>query len=388
MVSAAGGGSAARARGGVAGSPGRRAGVGPAPLLTDTAGLGAALRAGLPGAAGAGRCGGDGMEPAMGTRWAREAVPDRPLPSPPSEGTRLPAPRARARLVRPHGEGGAARAAPARQVRREREGGRGSPESFRRRRRERRLGRRRRTRTTRRGPGAAELRGAAASAGPEPAGAARGEAPGRRRAAAEGSGAAAGTARAGGGRPPPAPRQRRSDPWRQPRPERGAGAAGAAPPLSAGGGEAAPARWAAPARPPRSARGPAAAAEPSGSMWSPTEEEKYGVGRCCRIPPPPLSPPPLPAGPRGCAVRVGGGRPFPSPGAGGGRGAAPQVEPGWGQRCPRGCGGCPALPPLPCPHRWMRSACASVRVISPSAAAATPETSGVRGPTLGSGSHK
>lgn len=39
---------------------------GPTPLLTNTAGLGAALRAGLPGAAGAGRCGGDGTDPGMG----------------------------------------------------------------------------------------------------------------------------------------------------------------------------------------------------------------------------------------------------------------------------------------------------------------------------------
>lgn len=66
------------------------------------------------------------------------------------------------------------------------------------------------------------------------------------------------------------------------------------------------------------------------SMWSPTEEEKYGVGRCCLIP----SPAPrlsAAAGPRG--LRVGGGLPPP------------------GRRC-LSAGAAMVSPPRP--RRWKR----------------------------------
>lgn len=87
-----------------------------------------------------------------------------------------------------------------------------------------------------------------------------------------------------------------------------------------------------------------------------------------------------------CAVRWG--RLFPSPGASGGRGAAPQVGPGRdGGSAARGALDAPggACPALPCPHRWMCSACASVRVICPSAAAAERGTSGSSGARAGVG---
>lgn len=63
---------------------------------------------------------------------------------------------------------------------------------------------------------------------------------------------------------------------------------------------------------------------------------------------------------------------------------------GWGRAggsAARGALGAPggACPALPCPHRWMCSACASVRVICPSAAAAKRGTSGSSGARAGVG---